>query len=73
MPPFVFSMSSTRNGTTSVSSTAASSLFEKPVTFRPFTNDAPDGSFTLRSTPGAWQTAATGLFVAIARSISAIE
>ena len=60
MAPRRSSSSSTRNGTTWVSWTSSSSLLAKPVTRLPLTIGAP--SYVTRcSTPGAWQTAATGL------------
>ena len=66
-------MSSIRNGTMSVSPTAASSVLVKPVTDLPFTSGAPSRPFAWRSTAGAWQTAATGLPVAYIDSIKPIE
>ena len=65
IPPFSFSISSTKNGTTSVNWTAASSEFVKPVTFLPSTNDFPSVFFVCLKTAGAWQTAATVLLFLI--------
>ncbi|MNV74484.1 hypothetical protein D3C71_1677060 [compost metagenome] len=72
-PPFAFSSSSTRNGTTSVRPTPASSVFVKPVTCLPATRGLPSADFTWRSTPGAWQTSATGLPASMNDSIKEME
>src|SRR5215467_5028091 len=67
------SSSSTRNGTTLVRPTSASSPSVNPVTFLPSTNGLPAAVLTWRRTPGAWQTSATGLPAARKDSISLME
>ena len=56
----VLNMSSTRNGTTSVRPTAASSPLVKPVTRLPRTSGSPLRR-VWRNTAGPWHTAPTGL------------
>src|SRR5262249_28717138 len=73
MAPSPSSSSSTRKGTTLVRPTSASSPLVNPVTFFPSTSGLPAAVLTWRSTPGAWQTSATGLPPARKDSISLTE
>src|SRR4051794_7224806 len=71
--PRLIISSSTRNGTTLVNPTSASSPLVKPVTVLPSTSNLPSGVLTCLRVPVEWQTTATILPAATKDSNSLIE